>query len=225
MDYAVRTLAKAIEIDSSFISLPEKLDIVDILDIGCGSGTMLDYFKSILECNTFGIEINDRLVQYYRGNGHTIIQGDLFEGVKKLNSKSRRFDIIILSSVLEHFKSPAALLSAASSLLSENGRLVVCQSCYTGFLPRYFPFLWYAWLRKEHYFHFNPSSIRYLGFQCDLRLIGCSVNHLEHRPASNKPWFYYPPKILILLISYIGNTLNCGDHLVSVFAVNSKCRD
>lgn len=92
-----------------------------VMDIGCAAGMLLDRFKA-RGFETYGVEPTYGFARYARErSGHNVLQGffdkDTFAG--------ERFDLIVLSHVMEHIYDPHELLSVVVSRLKVDGFLYV----------------------------------------------------------------------------------------------------
>ncbi len=95
------------------------------LDIGCGEGFLLKYFKQ-QNFQVFGLDISTNGISNHNPDllpNLTIC--DAYEGVKKFASDGKRFTVINMSNVLEHVSNPKDLLVAAHSALEDNGIIIV----------------------------------------------------------------------------------------------------
>ena len=106
-----------------FSLLPVGVSYSSILEVGCADGTNLQYFAKCLnvpieEC--VGLDICDSNVQSYRGINfiHSPIESYI------LNCP-RKFDLILLSDVLEHLYNPWKVLAGIKDLLSPYGHLLI----------------------------------------------------------------------------------------------------
>lgn len=85
-----------------------------ILDIGCGTGTILESFPTK---QRLGVEQNPVATHYARQKGLTIIPN--------LESVTGTFDVILLMDVLEHISDDVSFLQNALKKLSTNGIVIV----------------------------------------------------------------------------------------------------
>lgn len=102
----------------------ESNNIPTILDIGCGEGWTLNFFKN-LNWNVTGIDFSDNGCKNH--NPHLIenlITGDIYENISKLITNNK-FDVIWLDNVLEHVINPKDLLEKCRLLIKENGVLII----------------------------------------------------------------------------------------------------
>lgn len=105
---------------------------IRILDIGCGDGWSLTYFKR--GCpegftlfppkkrfrNTCGIEIVHKLVEYAHKKGRNVIQGD----IRHLVIEENAFDLIFTRHCLEHLDKPLDALKNIARMLKSGGVLM-----------------------------------------------------------------------------------------------------
>lgn len=90
-----------------------------VLDVGCGNGLFFDHLREFGDPE--GVEINGAIVDDRgRGRGHIHIQpfGPGFD-------PGKRFGLILLADVLEHFEEPEVALGHAALLLAEGGACVL----------------------------------------------------------------------------------------------------
>lgn len=92
-----------------------------ILDVGCGYGRNLEQLQRGGFLNATGIDINPQIVAVNKARGFNCI------GVEELNAELGKFELILMSHVIEHF-SPLDLKGFIDSyleFLSPNGYLVI----------------------------------------------------------------------------------------------------
>jgi methionine biosynthesis protein MetW len=70
-----------------------------VLDLGCGDGSLLRYLKQARGVTGYGVEIDDAKVLACVKNGVNVLQGDLESGLSGFESNS--FDYVILSQTLQ----------------------------------------------------------------------------------------------------------------------------
>ncbi|MGC9070746.1 MAG: class I SAM-dependent methyltransferase [Elusimicrobiales bacterium] len=100
-----------------------------VIDVGCGCGFLVKYLhkKGI---KVKGVDSNRSFVEYAAKLGVDIDVGDIEKGIKTYN----KYDVVILSDVVEHTDTPNTIIRNALLLLKENGICIV-------FVPA-FMFLW-----------------------------------------------------------------------------------
>ena len=94
------------------VAQPEK-----ILDVGCGSGEWL-FNKKLRGHEVWGLEVDARAVEVAKAHGLNVVRdfSELPDGY---------FDMVQLSHVLEHTRSPTEMLQAVKSKLAPSGRMEI----------------------------------------------------------------------------------------------------
>jgi 2-polyprenyl-3-methyl-5-hydroxy-6-metoxy-1,4-benzoquinol methylase len=96
-----------------------------ILDIGCGTGSLLLYLDSCGFKNLNGIDPNIESDIFYE-NGVSIRK-------KTLDDVTGKFDFIMFQNVIEHIPDPTEALTRAGNLLNDNGHILIftpVSDCY-----------------------------------------------------------------------------------------------
>ncbi len=107
------------------VFLREALGPVDytgmrVLDIGCGAGAVLHYFreKGAITC---GLDLGGEYVRYGRDNFGL----NLVEGTIDVLETDQTFDLIIYSHVIQHMTDPLTQVSKAMKHLNDNGQIYI----------------------------------------------------------------------------------------------------
>lgn len=79
-----------------------------VLDLGCGSGSLLRYLRETREVRGYGVEIDDKKIAACIANGVNVIHSDLDAGLADFESGS--FDFVILSQTLQATRHTEALM-------------------------------------------------------------------------------------------------------------------
>lgn len=79
-----------------------------VLDLGCGSGVLLELLKKEKDVNALGIEINQDRVLEALSKGLSIVQGDLDKGLDEFQDKT--YDYAILNQTLQSTKYPEMII-------------------------------------------------------------------------------------------------------------------
>lgn len=152
----------------NFIKQTVDLKNKDICEIGAFDGLLLSLFKKNNN-NVFGYELNDD-ARVYAKKKYDI---DLKENF--LESKSK-YDIIILSHVIEHFREPKEILIKIKSMLKEDGFIYIevpnspmPNECSYNMLMRY--------LNTEHIVNFNMDNLLKFVEYADLKIIRSEYNN------------------------------------------------
>ena len=80
-----------------------------VLDVGCGDGTLMEFFKNNKKIDIRGIEISKNNVQQCIRKGLTVIEGDAEKDLSQFPDSS--FDFVILSQTLQAFLNPEKVIS------------------------------------------------------------------------------------------------------------------
>lgn len=99
----------------------ECCDAKSILDVGCGTGHLLEKLIKFPDLVRVGIELNSDRASLARKNSKCEIHQVPIE----VFSCSRKFDVITIMNVLSHIPSFSELLTSVKSLMSEKGKLIL----------------------------------------------------------------------------------------------------
>jgi 2-polyprenyl-3-methyl-5-hydroxy-6-metoxy-1,4-benzoquinol methylase len=91
-----------------------------VLDVGCGQGILLDKLKENGNA-TCGLDISIEGLKQSVDKGHTVIHGN----IETFDFKDfEKFDIIILSHILEHLDKDHEVIQKCKNLLRKNGKII-----------------------------------------------------------------------------------------------------
>jgi methionine biosynthesis protein MetW len=79
-----------------------------VLDLGCGTGELLDHLIRHRGCSGYGVEINDANVQACVARGVNVIQLNLDEGLTLFSDAS--FDVVLQIDTLQHLRNAEVML-------------------------------------------------------------------------------------------------------------------
>ncbi len=79
-----------------------------ILDLGCGEGTLLRYLRDQKNVHGYGLEINQDRITACIVNGVNVIEQDLNKGL--INYKDNSFDTVIMAQAIQAVQRPDQLL-------------------------------------------------------------------------------------------------------------------
>ena len=79
-----------------------------VLDLGCGTGALLDYLIQERGCSGYGVEIDDANVQACMARGVNVIQFDLEAGLALFGDAS--FDVVLQIDTLQHLRNAETML-------------------------------------------------------------------------------------------------------------------
>lgn len=139
--------------------IPHMAPGMDILEIGCSSGFMLNAFrKEGLKC--VGVEPSGEFIQFLQNNGYAVYQ--TLEKLKK--GEEGLFDLVVHFFVLEHIRNPFQFLVENLELLKPGGKIIAEIPCVNDPLtslftiPAFEKFYWSI----AHHFYYSPKSLKYV---------------------------------------------------------------
>lgn len=148
-----------------------------ILEIGCGKGFILEYFKE-KSMEIAGVEISEEAVKFIKNKNMKVL---IYDGID-LPFGNESFNIILSFDVLEHFDS-------IKKHLSEVFRTLKTKGIYTFQTPNKiinFPkeILFRGGIRNAKKFH--PSVQTYCGLKNNLRNNGFDFKFIKNMPIISK---------------------------------------
>ena len=144
---------------------------IDVLEFGCSSGFMLDYFRG-QGANTVGIEPSGGFSDFLSMKKHTVFRNiDELE----LEKPGIKFDLITHFFVLEHIDNTRSFLKKQLDLLKPKGKIIFEIPCALDPLtalydiPEFEKFYWSI----AHHYYFTPKSLAFIldDLECDYELI------------------------------------------------------
>jgi 2-polyprenyl-3-methyl-5-hydroxy-6-metoxy-1,4-benzoquinol methylase len=125
-----------------------------LLDVGCGDGQLLQTAGEA-GWEAVGIDLSDAAVALCRRRGLDASNTDFFD--RSLDA--RRFDVIVMSELIEHVPAPQRFLSRAESLLEPGGVLYLTTPNFGSLARRMLAERWSV-MHPEHIGYFEPSTLR-----------------------------------------------------------------
>lgn len=137
----------------NYIKANWKGNIKDVLEIGCAAGGILYYFD-FEGCNVTGCDLGSDYISYGQRLGMDLRQCHS----KELLNDGKKYDLIILNHVLEHFLNIEQELDVISKLLKEDGVLFVAVPGIKALVSTYSnDFLKY--LQNAHVYDFTLGTL------------------------------------------------------------------
>jgi 2-polyprenyl-3-methyl-5-hydroxy-6-metoxy-1,4-benzoquinol methylase len=147
----------------------------NILEIGCGEGILLSLLKEQGFKNLTGIEPSTSAAKRAAKRDLHIIN-NMFDEVMF----DDKFDLIILSHVLEHVPNLLEFIEKLEDILKNNGGILLAQTNYKGIIPTVLKQKWYAWVPEQHYWHFTYKSLSKTFEKFNLRPVTVEYCSLVH---------------------------------------------
>ncbi|MBI2057034.1 class I SAM-dependent methyltransferase [Candidatus Pacearchaeota archaeon] len=139
-----------------------------LLEIGCGDGMQLEFYKKY-GLKTAGLEpYGPNLTQREKNLG--IERKNILES----NFSKESFDYIVMKEVLEHISNQDAILKKSYSLLKTGGKLIIVVPNGDGLWNKIFGKNWYGYDIPRHLYTYNPKNIR-----IRLKKIGFKINKIR----------------------------------------------
>lgn len=120
--YALESIDK-LQFYNSYVfeKILSKTTLNNVLDFGCGYGTLISYVKKKYNKEILGYDINE--------NTRAVLKEKNIKYINSLNQINEGFDTIISSNVLEHIEDDQKTLDELNSLLKNEGLLVLYLPC------------------------------------------------------------------------------------------------
>jgi 2-polyprenyl-3-methyl-5-hydroxy-6-metoxy-1,4-benzoquinol methylase len=125
-----------------------------LLDVGCGDGQLLQTAKDE-GWDAAGIDLSESAIVLCHRRGLAASKTDFFD--RSLDEK--RFDVIIMSELIEHVPSPQRFLKRAEELLEANGVLYLTTPNFGSLARRMLGETWSV-IHPEHIGYFERSTLR-----------------------------------------------------------------
>lgn len=136
-----------------------------LLDVGCNEGRGLEFYKA----NGFeaeGLELNSHAAEVARSKGFVVHESTL-ENFKI----EKKYDVVILSNVLEHSLNPSEMLSSIYKLLNSGGTLCISCPNNRSWLRTIFARYWINWHVPFHLTHFSQKTLGELLKSCQFGVV------------------------------------------------------
>ena len=125
-----------------------------MLDVGCNEGRGLIRYQSS-GYSVEGLELNSKAADAARKKGF-VVHSDLVEQFEP----AERYDVVVLSNVLEHSLNPAEMLTHVARGLNPGGEVWISCPNSQSWLRSIFGRFWINWHVPFHIVHFSPDTLR-----------------------------------------------------------------
>ncbi len=137
-----------------------------MLDIGCGTGHLLDGFRK-RGWNTVGIEPNPMALKFAIEELNLEVHGE--ETLLKFPNQC--FDVVSMWHVLEHVHDVHERLDQVFRILKHDGLAVIAIPNPLSYDAQYYQSHWAAWDVPRHLYHFSPQAFLTLAAQHRFELL------------------------------------------------------
>lgn len=146
-----------------------------IVDVGCGSGSLLYRMKSAGFQNIFGIDpFIEKEIEYE--NSLKIYKKSLFD-------LDDNFDLIIMNHVFEHMENQSEVLSKINSLLNSGKYFLMCIPIVSSYAWEKYGTNWNGIDAPRHYYLHSLKSIKLLTEKC-----GFKIDNIEYDSLATQFW-------------------------------------
>lgn len=146
-----------------------------IVDVGCGSGSVLYRLRNAGYKNIFGIDpFIEENIKYK--NGLKIYKNNLFE----LDGK---FDLIMMNHVFEHMEDQEKVLVQIYNLLNENKYFLMCIPIINSYAWEKYGKDWIGLDAPRHYYLHSLKSLNILTDKC-----GFKIEKIEYDSLATQFW-------------------------------------
>ncbi len=122
LDCARRYEGERLYYDRHFDLIAQEVaNATSILDVGCGTGNLLERFASRPDCHRLGIELNPFAARVAR----TTAKCEILEQPFETFHADRKFDAITMINVFSHLSSFDAMFRSLHAALAPNGRVIL----------------------------------------------------------------------------------------------------
>lgn len=133
-----------------------KKNKIDVLDVGGGTGFILDTFKDVdYRVNmTYEVDFDDKAGEIARSKGHNYIKSNIENC--KINIK---FDVIIIFNLIEHVIDPVRVMKKLKKFSNKNSFILIKTPCTSSLNFKVFKKLyWGGYHAPRHFFLFNKNN-------------------------------------------------------------------
>jgi 2-polyprenyl-3-methyl-5-hydroxy-6-metoxy-1,4-benzoquinol methylase len=174
-----------------------------ILDIGCGSGELLNLFK-LNNWETLGIEPNQSARDFAKTNYNISILNE--NELSSIPSNSK--DVITLWHVLEHVSGLNERMLELKRILKNDGVIFIAVPNRTSFDAEYYGKFWAAYDVPRHLYHFSQETMKRLLEKNNFSLVNILPMRFDSYYVSMLSEKYKSDKNNLLKAIYIGMKSN-----------------
>jgi SAM-dependent methyltransferase len=188
-----------------------------VLDVGCGNGGLLLALKKLGHKNLAGLDPSKKCVGNIKKSGIKGSAGTIFK-----HKAAGKFDMVILSHVMEHVKDVSAAMDRLSAMLNENGLLYIEVPDASSYAANYVvPFYYFD---TEHINHFEEASLINLGVVKGLRVVSLGKKLIQASAETRYPAVYALYEKTGTKVSRINYAKPCVNEYIRLSAADTGAR-
>jgi 2-polyprenyl-3-methyl-5-hydroxy-6-metoxy-1,4-benzoquinol methylase len=148
-----------------------------VLEIGGGEGIFLEMVKKA----GYEVElIEPSFTASQRAKERGLkVHNDYFQN----SSFDQKYSVVCMAHVLEHIDDPLSTISKVKTVLKPGGFILLTQTNFNGFMPKFQKTHWYAWVPDQHFTHFSLNGLKYLAKQSGMLVSDYKYSRLFHGPS------------------------------------------
>jgi 2-polyprenyl-3-methyl-5-hydroxy-6-metoxy-1,4-benzoquinol methylase len=158
-----------------------------LLDLGCGSGELLDMLRS-LGWEVEGVDTDPVAVQNALAKKLRVYLGSLADR----QYPAAYFDVIIMNHVIEHLQDPIPLLSECYRILKPQGRLIIVTPNLESWGQRIFKQSWVGLAIPAHFYLYSSHSLQVIVEKAGFKAASLITT------AKSALWFFHASRTLLL---------------------------
>jgi 2-polyprenyl-3-methyl-5-hydroxy-6-metoxy-1,4-benzoquinol methylase len=141
--------------DVAWYGIPRERGDRRILDLGCGSGKLLDIMRG-MGWQTYGADVSTSAIERARAKGHQGVIG----GAEDRHFAGETFDVVYMWHALEHCHAPAKALANVHDSLRPGGQFMLCVPNFNSAQSKIFGKYWWSSDAPRHLFQFTRKTVR-----------------------------------------------------------------
>jgi len=190
-----------------------------LLDVGCGSGELLEHFAA-QGWEPYGIDPSPAAAAAARRRGANTHEGTLQDHPWR----GETFEVITFQHSLEHVVDPIAALEQARALLAPGGMLAIAVPNWSSWQRSLFRGRWFVLDLPRHQQHFSPRALTLLADKLGLEVadVGTSSTAISTAYSIHflmagrwtpgwKLWLSYGLSLPLLPFVFLGDRIGGGD--------------
>jgi len=173
---AVKVFRVSVMDDFVLDELGDEIGRVNILDVGCATGRLLDSIAEKGGVRLAGFDLAPKIVDVARSKlAHRGVDVELkcADAEDSLPWPSHRFDVVTMTGVLHHFFNPHAALKEVIRVLRPGGRLIMVDPCFFTPMREFFNLCLRVHPHAGDYYFYTPQQTKALLSAMGWREIRC----------------------------------------------------